>query len=185
VIIDTLSDMHGGTSQRPEGSDPASPECFWYVVQTKPRQESRALENLKRQGFRCVLPRVRVERIRRGLRVWNEEPLFSRYVFIELSEADSKWSVLRSTRGVTRVVQFGGVPARLPDAWVAEFMREDRPPVALFEPGERVVITGGPFGGLEGIYQLADGEARAYVLLEILSRPCTGSFAVERLKRVA
>ena len=31
----------------------------WYCVQTKPRTEARALENLERQAFECLLPRIR------------------------------------------------------------------------------------------------------------------------------
>jgi transcriptional antiterminator RfaH len=33
-----------------------------------------------------------------------------------------------------------------------------------------VVITQGPFAGLEAIYQLSDGESRVMVLLNILSK---------------
>ena len=28
----------------------------WYLIHTKPRQESVALENLERQGYQCYLP---------------------------------------------------------------------------------------------------------------------------------
>ena len=43
-------------------------------------------------------------------------------------------------------------------------------PVRLFEPGERVRLTEGPFSGIEGIYQMPDGEQRVVVLIELLSR---------------
>ncbi len=61
-------------------ADLPAPET-WYVVQAKPRQETIACEHLSRQGFRCVLPLLKVERIRRGRRVWAEEPLFARATF--------------------------------------------------------------------------------------------------------
>ena len=157
----------------------------WYVVQTKPRQELRAREHLERQGFRCVLPLLRVEKIRRRTRQWVYEPLFARYLFIELGGADAKWNVLRSTRGVSQVVQFGGVPAKVPSEWMNAFLSCDRAPVRLFDTGQRVVVTDGPFAGLEGIYQLPDSETRAIVLLELLGKPCKGTFPVEALRRVA
>ncbi len=39
-----------------------------------------------------------------------------------------------------------------------------------FEPGEQVVVTDGPFVGVEAIYQMADGEGRVILLLNILSK---------------
>jgi transcriptional antiterminator RfaH len=114
-----------------------------------------------------------------------DEPLFARYLFIELSGTDAKWSVLRSTRGVTQVVQFGGVPAKMPAHWMDAFRSCERAPVRLFEPGQRVRVTDGPFAGLEGIYELPEGKARAIVLLELLGKPCKGTFAVGALRRAA
>jgi transcriptional antiterminator RfaH len=34
-----------------------------------------------------------------------------------------------------------------------------------------VRLTEAPFAGIEGIYQMADGERRVMVLIEILSKP--------------
>ena len=157
----------------------------WYVVQTKPRQELRAREHLERQGLCCVLPMLRVEKIRRGTLQWVDEPLFARYLFVELGSMDAKWRALRSTRGVSRVVQFGGVPAKVPAEWMNAFLSRDRAPVRLFDTGQRVIVTDGPFTGLEGIYQSPDGESRAIVLLELLGKPCVGRFPVEALLRAA
>ena len=164
---------------------PAPASEAWYVDQTKPRQDLRARDHLERQGLRCMLPLVRLEKIRRGIRQWSEEPLFARYLFIEIGGPEARWSALRSTRGVTRIVRFGGVPAKLPSGWADAITSFHREPVRLFAAGQRIVVTNGPFRGLEGIYQLADGEARAIVLLELLGKPCRGCFPVEALRRAA
>ena len=37
----------------------------WYLLQSKPHQERRALENLRNQGFECFLPLYLRERLRR------------------------------------------------------------------------------------------------------------------------
>jgi transcriptional antiterminator RfaH len=55
----------------------------------------------------------------------------------------------------------------------------------MFEPGERIVITSGPFIGLEGIYQMADGEARALILLELMSKSQKLSLAADVLRKTA
>jgi transcriptional antiterminator RfaH len=167
----------------------ASIDCgkiAWYVVQTKPRQEFRALEQLHNQGYVCFLPTLQAERIRNGKLQTCHEPLFTRYLFIQLDSTSSNWSPIRSTRGVTHLVAFGGRFATMPDACV-EALRNGRPSMQrrLFEPGERVSITCGPFAGLEGIYQLPDGEARALVLIELMSQPQRLKFAVDMLRKVA
>jgi len=39
-----------------------------------------------------------------------------------------------------------------------------------FELGEKVLVTNGPFMGVEAIYQMADGEGLVILLLNILSK---------------
>lgn len=158
----------------------------WYVVQTKPKQEFRALEQLENQGFTCFLPTLDVEKIVRGKVESRDEPLFSRYLFLRLNEVANDTAPIRSTRGVSKLVAFGGRFATLPDPCV-EALRS-RPRMTqkeLFAPGERITITHGPFAGLEGIYQLPDGEARAMVLIELMSRPQKLTLAVEALRKAA
>lgn len=158
----------------------------WHVVQTKPKQEFRALEHLQNQGFTCFLPTLKTERIIRGKVDTCVEPLFSRYLFVRLSATSGNWSPIRSTRGVSKLVAFGGRFATLPDACVDALQGvQQMNPQRLFEPGERVAITSGPFAGLEGIYQLPDGEARALVLIDLMNQPQKLRLAVESLRKAA
>jgi transcriptional antiterminator RfaH len=157
----------------------------WYVIQTKTRQEFRAEEHLRNQGFHCILPTLMAEKLHRGRRMFSREALFARYIFVKLGGDTKNWGAIRNTRGVSRMVTFGGVPAKLPPTWIDVFQRQSIATRSLFEPGQRVVVTRGAFSGLQGIYQMPDGEARAIVLLELLSKPCKGSFPIEALKRAA
>lgn len=43
-------------------------------------------------------------------------------------------------------------------------------PERLFKTGDRVRPTKAPFTGIEGIYQMADGDRRVIVQIEILSK---------------
>ena len=130
----------------------------WYVLQSRPRQEKRALENLQNQGFECLLPLYSRERLRRGKRVEVEEPLFPRYLFVHLDQINSNWYALRSTYGVTNIVRFGYIPAAVPDEVVAKFAQCDPADRHLFKSGDTVNIGSGPFAGLEGIYDQDDGD---------------------------
>jgi transcriptional antiterminator RfaH len=160
--------------------------AHWYVVHTKPRQEARALENLQRQGFECFLPTLPVQRQHRsGVRVAHE-PMFARYLFIRLSSTDQNWAPIRSTLGVSTLVRFGLHPAKVPEGLI-EFLRvAPQADVArLYAAGDEVHIRGGALQGLSALYQGHDGEARAFVLIDLLGKPHTLSVALNELRRVA
>jgi transcriptional antiterminator RfaH len=55
---------------------------FWYVAQTKPRQEGIALVNLERQGFVVNLPRIPL--IKPSPRLPDSEVPFPGYTFLRL-----------------------------------------------------------------------------------------------------
>lgn len=165
---------------------PDSGQASWYVVYTKPRQEFRALEHLENQHFVCFFPTLRQEKNRRGRLETCEEALFSRYLFIRLDQVSSNWSAIRNTRGVIGLVAFGNRYATLPDSWIDE-MKSSSSLIerALFMPGECISIASGPLAGLEGILQIAGGDARAIVLLELMSQPQKLRISLEALRKVA
>ena len=159
----------------------------WYLVHTKPRQEDVALTNLQRQGYECYLPQMRIERIRRRKAEIATEPMFPRYLFIRLDSSDQgkSWSPIRSTLGVSQLVHFGARAAKVDDALVDLLRQREQalPMDAMFHSGDAVVITDGPFAGIEAIYQTADAERRAFILLEILSKPVSMQIDAGRLRK--
>ena len=163
----------------------------WYLVHTKPRQEKCALENLHRQGYQCYLPTLPLEKLRQGLLTVADEPLFPGYLFIRLGMDDTakSWAPVRSTKGVSRLVSFGIEPARVDDGLI-ELLRIQEAsvqtePERLFKPGEHVRLTEPPFAGIEGIYQMADGERRVMVLIEILNKPVAVRAAPASLRKAS
>lgn len=157
----------------------------WYVVYTKRGQEFRALEQLQNQNYACFLPTLQIERTRgSGKRETTLEPLFSRYLFIQLNSVTANLTRIRSTRGVSRLVTFGDRPATLPAELVDALQQGPRiAEQSRFHPGERVAINSGPFAGLEGIYQEPDGDARALILVELMSQPRKLKLAAEMLSK--
>lgn len=162
----------------------------WYLVHTKPRQERCALENLERQGYMCYLPTLPSEKLRQRTLTISDEPLFPRYLFIRLGTGDSakSWSPIRSTKGVSRLVSFGNEPAKVDDALITTLQTHEAAlqsqPERLFQPGERVRLTSGAFSGVEGIYQMADGERRVMVLIEIMSKSVRVNVTPTDLRKV-
>ncbi len=157
----------------------------WYVVHTKPRQEQRALENLEKQGFTCFLPFVQVQKLRNQRVQIVSEPMFSRYLFIQLDDQSQNWAPIRSTLGVSKLVSFGSSPSKVPDELI-EFLQNMHSETykPMFEPGDGVVVANGPFKGLEGKFLAEDGEARAFVLIDLLGRPQQLRMAIDSLRVV-
>ena len=57
-------------------------QAQWYVIQSKPRQEAKACQELEKQGYQVFLPTIQVEKVQGGQRLEKEEPFFPRYLFI-------------------------------------------------------------------------------------------------------
>ena len=153
------------------------PQHAWYLVHTKARQEDTAITNLQRQNFRCYMPMLYVEKVRRGKPVVVAEPMFPSYVFVQLDATGNgqSWSPIRSTLGVRELVKFGGHPAKVDTNLITSLHEREQlqqsNPKALFAAGDKVVITDGPFAGIEAIYQTTDAERRSMILLSMLNKP--------------
>jgi len=140
----------------------------WYLIQTKPRQESRAEDNLRRQHFECYRPTKPCN----ATSGKPNEPLFPGYLFIRLDQQLDNWYPIRSTRGVSRVVAFGSEPTPVRDDLIEQLRQRlaTLPPQPLFVPGERVQLRGGGFDEIEAIFVSTDGEKRSVILLNLLQR---------------
>jgi transcriptional antiterminator RfaH len=111
------------------------------------------------------------------------EPMFSRYLFIQLDDETQNWGPIRSTLGVSKLVSFGPQPAKVPPAFVA-FLQNASPYELerMFSPGDTVQVAAGPIRGLEGRYLTHDGDMRAFVLIELLGQPQRLCMELETLR---
>ncbi|RJX82763.1 transcription/translation regulatory transformer protein RfaH [Pseudomonas sp. LS-2] len=157
----------------------------WYLIQTKPRQEGRAQEHLQRQHFECYRPVKHGEK-KRGSRGPSEEELFPGYLFIRMDQTNDNWYPIRSTRGVARIVTFGGMPIPVKDDLIEQIRaRLLAPPAqAAFQHGEAVRITAEGFNDVEAIFLTADGDERAVILLNLLHREQKVTLPVSSLTRM-
>ena len=154
----------------------------WYVIHSKPHQEARAYENLQNQGFEVYLPKCRAQKLIKNKLTVVLEPMFSRYLFIRLDDVTSNWFPIRSTRGVSKLLQFGkdSLPITVADE-IVKLIKETESPIdehivvrELFKPQSIVEVKSGPFKGLSGFYQqiisTESGEIRALLLIELLGK---------------
>ena len=143
----------------------------WYLLQTKYNQEKKAAQELRQQNISVFLPLYKHEKMISGKKVIKKEPLFSRYLFAWLDTENTNWSSVRSTRGVSKIVEFGNGPTIVNEAIITELEKID---LLMEEPymkiGEKVRIVDGSLKGLRAIYQTADGFSRACILLEFMQQ---------------
>ena len=148
----------------------------WYLVQTQPHAERKAVHHLLRQGFETYLP-CYLKRRRHARRTETvAAPLFPRYLFVAVDMSTQRWLSIRSTIGVSSLVCTGENPAAVPPAVIdALKSREVNGLVALeqrarFAPGDSVRIVDGVFANCLGLFERMPDKERVSVLLDLLGR---------------
>lgn len=158
----------------------------WFLLQTKSRQERRALENLERQGVNCFCPMVRVEKISRGLRLIRDEVLFPGYLFVNFNQTRLSFTTIRSTRGVRYFVTQGGSQVIVPYSLIEQLKQRTEKTDAVLvseipKPGDELKIIEGPFRGLNAVFTEVDGDQRAVVLINMLNQEVKASLPLKSL----
>lgn len=150
----------------------------WYVVNTQPSAEERALWHLRNQGYECFLPRLR--RLRSHARATRTvlEPLFPRYLFAFFDTATTRWRAVNGTRGVVALLTDGRSPLPVPSGLVEDLIGDADPQgvansavLARLWKGRKVRIGEGAFAGQIGeVDYFPPGGVRVSVLLSLLGR---------------
>lgn len=161
----------------------------WYTLYTKPRQEPLVCRQLEDRGLEVFFPYLRYERgYGRGTRV---EPFFPHYLFVHADLMSPAASAVQWLIGVRGLVRIGEQPATVPDS-IIDDMRTRLQPYQekvlaksewLFQPGEQVEITEGPFAGYEAIFQHGlSGGHRVQILLNLMGNWTRAQMGVEQVR---
>jgi transcription antitermination factor NusG len=150
----------------------------WYALYTRHQHEKNVARALAGKGLEVFLP------LYTSVHRWKDRdkrvslPLFPTYVFLQ--SPIERWQPVLSTPGVHSVVGFAGRPAMIPRAEIeavrklvgSSMMAEPHP---FLKCGDRVRLTAGPLGGLEGLLVRKRNSWKLVVSVEMLQR----SVAVE------
>jgi transcription elongation factor/antiterminator RfaH len=143
----------------------------WYVVNTKPRNEERAANNLTNGGIEVLAPRIKLRKYKDGKFIYVVEPMFPSYIFVRFHPVDD-FRMVKYARGVKTIVHFGEKIVPLPDEMIEFIKSRLDNGVASIEKqkiskGERILIKDGPFRGFSGIFESElDGKERVAILLD-------------------
>ena len=159
----------------------------WYVVHAYSNFEHKVAESLKERvklaGLEhkfgeILVPTEEVVEMREGQKRRSERKFFPGYVLVQMEMDDETWHLVKE---VPRVLGFiGGSsdrPAPISDKEanailqrVEEGAEKPRPKV-LFEPGEVVRVTDGPFNDFNGVVEEVNYDKNTLrVAVQILGR---------------
>lgn len=159
----------------------------WYVVHAYSGYEKHVMRSLqervklagKEEEFGEILvPTEEVVEMRSGQKRKSERKFFPGYVLVQMEMNDSTWHLVKDT---PRVMGFiGGTadrPAPITDKEAEAILQRvantgDKPkPRTLFEPGETVRVSDGPFADFNGTVEEVNYEkSRVQVAVSIFGR---------------
>jgi len=140
----------------------------WYLIQTKPQQESIAAQNLSNQGFEIFHPKAIIKN--------KTVSLFPRYLFIELDDKAQNWTPIRSTKGVANFVRFGLRFAIVPNKIINMIKIQQQQTIEKLiniyshQKGDDIEIQSGAFKGQKAVFQNYNSRDRVIVLLKLIGQ---------------
>jgi len=129
--------------------------------------------SLRAEGFEVFCPHIRYEKARKTGKVWANEALFPNYLFSRFEYTDRYRWVL-STRGVLKIIGFGGSPALVPEHIISELrlavcQEETIEIESRVDEGDTVNVIDGPLKGIQAIVsRVMPGRDRVLILMDLL-----------------
>ena len=158
----------------------------WYSVSVLSNFEKKVAEKIReavdRQGLAddvedVIVPVEEVTEVRRGKKMNVERRMMPGYVLVRMALTDRAYHLINETQHVIGFLGPQGEPTPMRDSEAAHILKQveegvDSPrPAIIFEIGEQVNVTDGPFEGFQGLVEDVDVEnARLKVSVSIFGR---------------
>ena len=158
----------------------------WYVVHVYSGFERKIAQSIREQAQQksmadkfseVLVPTEEVVELRRGTKVNAERKFFPGYVLVKMEMTDETWHLVMNTPKVTGFLGGKGRPSPITEAEAMRIQRQvqegiERPkPAVIFEIGEQVRVSDGPFTSFNGLVEEVDEEkGRLKVAVSIFGR---------------
>ncbi|MAI62343.1 MAG: transcription termination/antitermination protein NusG [Micavibrio sp. TMED27] len=159
----------------------------WYVLHVYSGFETKVAEAIQekaeKQGLaekieEILVPTEEVVEVKRGQRVNAERKFFPGYVLAKVTMDDNVWHLIKDTPKVSGFLGAGGnKPVPITEREAQRIIKQvqegiDRPrPSVVYDVGEEIKVTDGPFASFNGIVEEVDEEkAKLKVSVSIFGR---------------
>jgi transcriptional antiterminator NusG len=146
----------------------------WFVVHAYSGYEKRVMNTLKERielhGMQdlfgeVLVPTEEVVEIRDGKKRKSERKFYPGYVLVNMEMNDESWHLVKNTPHVLGFIGgTAGKPAPITEKEANDILQRvesgvDKPrPKTVFEPGEMVRVTDGPFADFNGVVEEVNYE---------------------------
>lgn len=158
----------------------------WYIIHAYSGFEKKVASAIQEQAVQqglealvdeVIVPTEEVVEVRKGKKVKAEKKFFPGYVLIKMILTDDTYHLVNSQAKVTGFLGPQGRPSPITEAEAARILNQveegvERPrPNIVFEIGEEVRVTDGPFTSFNGVVEDVDEDkARLKVSVMIFGR---------------
>ena len=172
----------------------------WYVVHVYSGFERKVAQSIREQAQQkglgdsiaeVLVPTEEVVELRRGSKVNAERKFLPGYVLIKMEMNDESWHLVKNTPKVTGFFGAKGKPAPIPESEINHVQTQvkegiERPkPAIIFEIGEQVRVSDGPFTSFNGLVEEVDEEkGRIKVAVSIFGRATPVELEYSQVEKV-
>lgn len=157
----------------------------WYVIHVYSGFEKKVALSIEEQAEQAgmdtieqvLVPSEEVVEVRRGAKVSSERKFFPGYVLVKMDMTDESWHLVKNTPKVSGFLGSQQRPVPITEREAMRIINQvqegvDRPkPSVVYEVGEQVRVTDGPFTSFSGQVEEVDEErARVKVSVSIFGR---------------
>ncbi|MEL7429234.1 MAG: transcription termination/antitermination protein NusG [Pseudomonadota bacterium] len=158
----------------------------WYIVHAYSNFEKKVADSIEEQArqkglehlFEAIMvPTEKVVEVRRGRKVDSERKFFPGYVLVKMEMTDEAFHLIKNTPKVTGFLGADNKPKPITEKEADRILNQvqegvDRPkPSVMFDVGESIRVSEGPFASFNGVVQEVDEErARLKVEVSIFGR---------------
>jgi len=158
----------------------------WYVIHAYSGFEKKVAQTIRESALKkgleeyfseILVPIEEVVEVRRGKKVNAERKFIPGYILIKMELTDESWYLVKNTAKVTGFLGGGGKPSPISEKEAQRILNQvqegvDHPkPSVMFEVGEQVRVSDGPFASFNGTVEDVDeGKSRLKVAVSIFGR---------------